>query len=146
MQYLSVVVSYKITNNKLFFINLIFISICSLIILLSVLIKPSSKGYGTHTSLGFSQCITSKIFKIKKCPSCGLTTAFALIGKGKFDKAISIHPWSPVLYGLIIFILLISIISLLTQSTLLLLITIPISIIIGLSYVVYWTIEMFKLI
>ena len=50
--------------------------------------KPDPSGIGTHEQLGFKPCVYTRIFNIERCPSCGLTTAFTLIYRGRFKEAI----------------------------------------------------------
>jgi hypothetical protein len=55
------------------------------------LVRPDPKGYGTHTQLGLLPCgfhFTTGY----PCPSCGMTTAFAWVMRGRFDRAWAANP------------------------------------------------------
>lgn len=47
---------------------------------------PDPRGYGTHEQLGMAPCWFLQKFAIP-CPSCGMTTAFALAMQGEFRSA-----------------------------------------------------------
>lgn len=129
-----------------FLTRLIFVFISFSILIFSFVLEPSTTNYGTHESLGLPKCITSKIFKIKKCPSCGLTTSFVLISRGEIKKAITIHPWSPILYVLNFSTLILSSISLIFKNITYWLFLIVVLFIVGSAYTTYWIIEMIKLV
>ena len=49
-------------------------------------LEPDPRGYGTHQRLGLPPCTIRAVFGIP-CPSCGMTTSFANITKGRFQAA-----------------------------------------------------------
>jgi len=55
------------------------------------LLIPKSGGVGTHEELGLPPCGFYLMFH-KPCPSCGMTTSFALLMHGKIIQAIKAQP------------------------------------------------------
>jgi uncharacterized protein DUF2752 len=127
------------------YVNTISILFCFLVIATSILLEPSSKGYGTHKSLGLPSCLICRVLSLENCPSCGLTTGFCLIGKGKFHEAVSAHPWSPVFFILLLIILIISIISLVRKNLKYWFISLFLTSVICILYSVYWFSAIFKM-
>ena len=88
-------VQVKNVPLKYFFGVNIFLAVCSLSLLIaSITLTPTEKGYGTHQRLGLPACMIAKALGVERCPSCGLTTACAYIGKGQYQRAFNIHPWA----------------------------------------------------
>lgn len=58
---------------------------------LALWLIPSSRGYGTHEQLGFPPCLCVVLFDLP-CPSCGMTTAFALTVRGRWMAAARVQP------------------------------------------------------
>jgi hypothetical protein len=54
-------------------------------------LEPSPSGYGTHMQLGLPPCNFYWVTGIR-CPSCGMTTAFAWVVRGRFDRAWQANP------------------------------------------------------
>jgi hypothetical protein len=102
------------------------------------LLHPNPEGYGTHKSLGLSSCLTAEVLGLKRCPSCGLTTAFALIGKGDFQTAIHVHPWAVPFYTLILIFLGTSIISLIKRKLKVWVFPVSLTTMLGISYTIHW--------
>jgi Protein of unknown function (DUF2752) len=50
-------------------------------------LEPDPRGYGTHQRLGLPPCTIRAVFGIP-CPSCGMTTSFANITKGRWREAV----------------------------------------------------------
>lgn len=48
---------------------------------------PYGTGYGTHQQLGLPPCTFTTVLKIR-CPSCGMTTAWAYTVRGQLHKAL----------------------------------------------------------
>lgn len=119
-------------------LNLLSICFCLSILSVSILLRPNSEGYGTHKSLGLPSCLTAKMLGLKRCPSCGLTTAFALIGKGDFQTAIHVHPWAVPFYGLVFVFLGTSIFSLIKKKMKIWIIPVSPTLILGIIYTVHW--------
>jgi len=55
------------------------------------LLEPDPRGFGTHTQLGLPPCQFARVTG-RPCPSCGMTTAFAWVARGRFDRAWGANP------------------------------------------------------
>jgi hypothetical protein len=51
-------------------------------------LEPSPSGFGTHRQFGLPPCTTYALFGIK-CPSCGMTTAWAFATRLRFQEALN---------------------------------------------------------
>lgn len=60
------------------------------------LLPPASRGFGTHQALGLPACSWPARFGVP-CPSCGMTTAFALASKGRIVESFTTQPMGCVL-------------------------------------------------
>jgi len=49
-------------------------------------LEPDPRGFGTHQRLGLPPCTIRAVFGIP-CPSCGMTTSFANMTKGRWQAA-----------------------------------------------------------
>ena len=54
-------------------------------------LEPDPRGYGTHTQLGLFPCMFFQVTG-QRCPSCGMTTAFAWFVRGRFDRSWQANP------------------------------------------------------
>jgi Protein of unknown function (DUF2752) len=54
-------------------------------------LEPDRRGYGTHTQLGLPPCHFQWATGYR-CPSCGMTTAFAWFVRGRFDRSWQANP------------------------------------------------------
>lgn len=54
-------------------------------------LAPSRDGLGTHTQLGFLAC-SAPVVTGYPCPTCGMTTAFALTVRGRWWEAFNAQP------------------------------------------------------
>lgn len=63
----------------------------ALVFSLSFYLTPEAAGVGTHTQLGLPPCGVYELFH-KPCPSCGMTTAFALLARGRVWEAVKVQP------------------------------------------------------
>ncbi len=54
-------------------------------------LEPSKQGFGTHQALGLPACTWPARFGVP-CPSCGMTTAFALAAKGRILDSFVAQP------------------------------------------------------
>ncbi len=54
-------------------------------------LKPSPEGFGTHTQLGLPPCHFA-LLTGHRCPSCGMTTAFAWFVRGRFARSWGSNP------------------------------------------------------
>jgi hypothetical protein len=51
-------------------------------------LRPDERGYGTHQQLGFPPCTMLTMFHLR-CPSCGMTTAWAFAVRGRLPSAVA---------------------------------------------------------
>ncbi|MBX6313170.1 MAG: DUF2752 domain-containing protein [Isosphaeraceae bacterium] len=54
-------------------------------------LRPDRRGYGTHMQLGLPRCAFFALTG-QRCPSCGMTTAFAWCVRGRLDRAWEANP------------------------------------------------------
>ncbi len=62
-----------------------------------IFLVPSSRGIGTHESMGLPPCGFLTLTGIP-CPSCGLTTSFAHFLHGHFQAAFVVQPFGFIFY------------------------------------------------
>ncbi len=55
-------------------------------------IDPDPRGYDTHTQLGMSPCMWPKVYGYP-CPTCGATTAAAMVVHGRLIAAFVTQPF-----------------------------------------------------
>jgi hypothetical protein len=60
------------------------------------MLAPNADGFGTHRALGLPACSWPTRFGVP-CPSCGMTTAFALASKGRIVESFATQPMGCVL-------------------------------------------------
>ncbi len=58
---------------------------------LGLALTPDPAGHGTHTALGLPPC-GMLVVTGRPCPTCGVTTAFALAVRGRFQEALITQP------------------------------------------------------
>lgn len=61
-------------------------------------LTPRHVGFGTHEQFGLPPC-TFLAVTGWPCPSCGLTTSFAAMAKGRIGQAVRAHPFGAVLFA-----------------------------------------------
>jgi hypothetical protein len=78
-------------------VYLILALVSGLPLLLARGLVPSTSGFGTHRQLGLPACefLTRTGWP---CPSCGLTTSFALAAQGRWYDAAMVQPFGFVLF------------------------------------------------
>ncbi len=54
-------------------------------------LTPSTEGFGTHTQLGMQECSWHRT-RGYVCPTCGMTTSFALAADGRLIAAFDTQP------------------------------------------------------
>jgi hypothetical protein len=54
-------------------------------------LEPDDRGFGTHTQLGLKPCQFYSLTGYR-CPTCGMTTAFAWFARGQFDRSWRANP------------------------------------------------------
>lgn len=62
-------------------------------------LQPSGQGLGTHEQMGLQPCPFHQTSGLP-CPSCGMTTAFALMAHGRVVAAVVAQPFGVVLFVL----------------------------------------------
>lgn len=65
-------------------------AVCCLVIAIACWLSPDPRGYGTHERLLLPPCAFRALFGIP-CPSCGLTTSFALVARFRVAAAARSH-------------------------------------------------------
>jgi hypothetical protein len=66
-------------------------ALCLGVLLVAARLDPSAAGHGTHTQLGLPACGWALALG-KPCPTCGMTTAFALAVRGRFVASFLAQP------------------------------------------------------
>lgn len=66
-------------------------------------LEPDDRGYGTHEKLGFGQCFVVAQWQVR-CPSCGMTTAWARLLDGDVGGALAANAGGVLLCMLAIFV------------------------------------------
>ena len=51
---------------------------------------PDPRGYGTHEQLGLAPC-SFRTWTALPCPSCGMTTAWAYVVRGRLARAVGVN-------------------------------------------------------
>ena len=59
----------------------------SVLLGLALWLTPSAQGYGTHQQLGLPPCSLIQLTG-RRCPACGMTTAWAHVVRGEFVSAV----------------------------------------------------------
>ncbi len=67
------------------------------ILALAAWLEPDSTGFGTHTQLGFAECVIMDRLSMP-CPMCGMTTTFALMADLRPLQAIKNQPFGFILF------------------------------------------------
>lgn len=60
----------------------------ALLLVTAARLEPNSSGLGTHKQLGFSDCFVLRQWGVR-CPSCGMTTAWARMLDGNLRGAVA---------------------------------------------------------
>lgn len=58
------------------------------LIVLAASLRPAASGLGTHQQLGLPACTSIVLWNVR-CPSCGMTTSWALTMRGRILEAFS---------------------------------------------------------
>ena len=66
------------------------------LIALAAFVEPDPEGFGTHTRLGFTECFVVRQWGVR-CPSCGMTTAWARLLNGDILGAVAANAGGVVL-------------------------------------------------
>jgi len=69
---------------------------CAAVLVLAAMLHPDSRGYDTHTQLGLPPCGFVQRTGLP-CPTCGMTTAFSHLMRGRPLKALRTQPFGAVL-------------------------------------------------
>ena len=54
-------------------------------------LEPDPRGFGTHTQLGMRPCSFLRMTG-RLCPTCGMTTSFAWVVRGRIDRSWQANP------------------------------------------------------
>ncbi|MBN2215837.1 MAG: DUF2752 domain-containing protein [Pirellulales bacterium] len=71
--------------------------LCPLVV--AAFLRPDGRGHGTHQQLGLPPCSFEVLFGLP-CPSCGSTTAFAYVVRGRLAEAFRANVGGTILAGL----------------------------------------------
>lgn len=61
------------------------------VLIVALLLDPSSGGTGTHLQMGFQRCQFLRNTNLP-CPSCGMTTSFSWFAKGHWLASLYVQP------------------------------------------------------
>lgn len=67
-----------------------------MLLALAAIASPNPQGYGTHTQLGFGECFVVRQWGVR-CPSCGMTTAWAHLLNGNISSAVAANAGGAIL-------------------------------------------------
>ena len=84
---------------------------------------PSPTGTGTHTVLGLPPC-GMLVYTGRPCPTCGVTTSFALAAHGRFGEALVNQPFGLAVFALVCGGLLLAVVTLATGCSWITLVTV----------------------
>ncbi len=65
--------------------------LCGAVLGLAAYLRPDGRGYGTHEQFGTGPCGFLMVTGYP-CPTCGMTTAFALAVRGRWQEAARVQP------------------------------------------------------
>jgi hypothetical protein len=54
-------------------------------------LEPDPRGFGTHTQLGLPRCAFLRVTG-RLCPTCGMTTSFSWLTRGRIDRSWQANP------------------------------------------------------
>lgn len=66
------------------------------LLVVALSLKPAAAGHGTHQQLGLHPCVWATTIG-QPCPTCGMTTSFALAARADFLAAFKAQPLGCVL-------------------------------------------------
>ena len=66
-------------------------------------LEPDARGFGTHQQLGLPPCTFRTLFGVR-CPSCGMTTAWAHTVRGQIGAAVRANAGGTVLALIVVFV------------------------------------------
>jgi hypothetical protein len=69
---------------------------CLAVLVVAAYLEPDPRGLGTHTSLGLAPCSMISTARLP-CPSCGMTTSFALLVRGRVLDSVWVQPMGTML-------------------------------------------------
>ncbi len=70
--------------------------VCITPLVVALFLEPSPTGVGTHQALGLAPCNLERRFGIP-CPTCGMTTSFALFVRARILASLYVQPMGAVL-------------------------------------------------
>lgn len=90
------------------------IALSAALLAVAVWLTPDPQGFDTHTQLGLARCGWPTAYGIP-CPTCGMTTSFALMVRGRAIQAFLVQPLGAILALATIATLLLGIQALITD-------------------------------
>ena len=66
-------------------------------------LTPDPRGYGTHEQLGLAPCGFARWTGGRPCPTCGMTTAWALALRGRAVEAMAANSGGCILLSVVLF-------------------------------------------
>jgi hypothetical protein len=72
---------------------------CLAVLAIAFALEPSPKGWGTHRKLPLPPC-WFRVITGKPCATCGLTTSYCEVARGRLDRAFDANPAGLVLFPL----------------------------------------------
>lgn len=68
------------------------------------ILKPNPEGSGTHRQLGLPECSFKVMFDGKPCPSCGMTTSWSNLMRGRIIRSVQANVGGTLLGILALFV------------------------------------------
>lgn len=90
---------------------------CAAVIVASIVLTPSEKGWGTHRKLFLPPCYFRAITG-KPCATCGLTTSYCHVARGQVAEAARSNPAGIVLFPLTALIAVLALVGVILDRTL----------------------------
>ena len=90
---------YEVKRFEQWFFEIPQILVILTVLGVSIYLKPDIRLYGTHEQLGLPACPSRVLFGVP-CPSCGMTTCFALMSRGDILQSFKANYFGPVIYVL----------------------------------------------
>lgn len=69
---------------------------CLAVLTVAAWVRPAAEGHGTHTQIGMTECQWA-VNLGRPCPTCGMTTSYAWMVRGRPLEAIAAQPFGAAL-------------------------------------------------
>lgn len=89
--------SAELSRRSRFFAAIVGAGLLAVLLLASQL-RPDPRGWGTHEQLGLPPCTFLTVVG-KRCPACGMTTAWSNVTHGRLAEALRAHASGTLLAG-----------------------------------------------